>query len=322
MFTAEMKKLGIITIGDDLFVTQMVRLKKGMQEDSATGILIKVNQNGSVKGTIEAIKYARAHGLQVVVSHRSGETLFAGIADLAYAVKAEGIKTGATQPKELFPDENTWVRRNKYLRLVEIAKKVADKVFGLKKEQAFIISADYIKESGIKPVSYLDKLTKSQIIVAGKNAGKIIKLLGLYGADTKDMMIAADPEVALSKAKEMGISIERTTVVLTSKEKIRFSFPVGVTLIAGDGLVPAEELGMAVYSVSKTDASRKGLETLDQKIAAKVITKETKKSLADMLSELNSGMLSFADDAAKLTEDVAKKVAQAESIKEKFLQNI
>lgn len=118
--TVEADKRGILTIGDDLFVTQMPRLEKGLASKAATAILIKVNQNGTVHGTLEVMKRAKRAGMQSVVSHRSGETLDDSIADLALATGALGLKTGDPQPVVDFPDPKTWVRRRKYLRMVEI----------------------------------------------------------------------------------------------------------------------------------------------------------------------------------------------------------
>ena len=110
------------TIGDDLFVTQLPRLNKGIKTKAASAILIKVNQNGTMAGTLEVIKRAREANMHCVVSHRSGETLDDSIADLAYGTAAFGLKTGDPQPPVDFPDEKTWVRRRKYLRLVEIER--------------------------------------------------------------------------------------------------------------------------------------------------------------------------------------------------------
>ena len=124
--TAELKQRGVETIGDDLFVTQLPRLSKGIESEAATAILIKVNQNGSVLGTLEVMKAARRAGMKCVISHRSGETLDDSIADLAYGTGALGLKTGDPQPVVDFPDESTWVRRRKYLRMVEIESKEVD----------------------------------------------------------------------------------------------------------------------------------------------------------------------------------------------------
>lgn len=118
--TKELDKRSVLTIGDDLFVTQKTRLDKGIANHSATAILIKVNQNGTVGGTLDVMKQAKNAGMKTVVSHRSGETLDDSIADLAYATGSLGLKTGDPQPVGDFPDPKTWVRRSKYLRMLAI----------------------------------------------------------------------------------------------------------------------------------------------------------------------------------------------------------
>jgi enolase len=122
VLTAELTKRGVVTIGDDLFVTQLPRLEQGIATKAATAILVKVNQNGSMSGTFEVMKRARSAGMKCVISHRSGETLDASIADIAYATGSMGLKTGDPQPEADFPDQSTWVRRAKYLRMVELEK--------------------------------------------------------------------------------------------------------------------------------------------------------------------------------------------------------
>jgi enolase len=82
-------------IGDDLFVTNPERLKRGIAEKSANAILIKLNQIGSVTETVECVRDAQKAGFSTVISHRSGETEDAFIADLAVALNAGAIKTGA-----------------------------------------------------------------------------------------------------------------------------------------------------------------------------------------------------------------------------------
>ncbi len=82
-------------VGDDLFVTNTQRLKKGIELGAANAILIKVNQIGSLTETLEAIEMAKRAGYAAVVSHRSGETEDTTIADLAVATNAGQIKTGA-----------------------------------------------------------------------------------------------------------------------------------------------------------------------------------------------------------------------------------
>ena len=82
-------------VGDDLFVTNPERLRRGIDEGVANSILVKVNQIGTLTETLEAISLAREHGYTSVISHRSGETEDATIADLAVATNAGQIKTGA-----------------------------------------------------------------------------------------------------------------------------------------------------------------------------------------------------------------------------------
>jgi enolase len=82
-------------VGDDLFVTNPARLRQGIEAGAANSILIKVNQIGTLTETLEAIAVAREAGYTTVISHRSGETEDATIADLAVAVNAGQIKTGS-----------------------------------------------------------------------------------------------------------------------------------------------------------------------------------------------------------------------------------
>jgi len=82
-------------VGDDLYVTNVERLAKGIRMGSSNSILIKVNQIGSLTETLEAIRLAQTHGWSAVVSHRSGETEDTTIADIAVATNAGQIKTGS-----------------------------------------------------------------------------------------------------------------------------------------------------------------------------------------------------------------------------------
>jgi enolase len=82
-------------VGDDLFVTNKIRLKRGIDSGVANSILVKVNQIGSLSETLETMKLAREAGYTTVMSHRSGETEDVTIADLAVATNAGQIKTGA-----------------------------------------------------------------------------------------------------------------------------------------------------------------------------------------------------------------------------------
>ncbi len=97
-------------VGDDLFVTNTERLKKGIENGAGNSILIKLNQIGSVSETMEAIKMAHKAGYTAVVSHRSGETEDTTIADLAVAMNAGQIKTGAPSRSERVAKYNQLLR--------------------------------------------------------------------------------------------------------------------------------------------------------------------------------------------------------------------
>ncbi len=108
-------------VGDDLFVTNTKRLKRGIEERSANSILIKLNQIGTLTETIDAIKMAHDANMTAIISHRSGETEDTTIADLAVATNAGQIKTGSVCRSE---------RTAKYNRLLEIETLLKDSVFG------------------------------------------------------------------------------------------------------------------------------------------------------------------------------------------------
>lgn len=96
-FTEITRQIGekVQIVGDDLFVTNPARLKKGIQQQSANAILIKPNQIGSLSETLLSIRLAQQNGYRTVISHRSGETEDTSIADIAVALNAGQIKTGA-----------------------------------------------------------------------------------------------------------------------------------------------------------------------------------------------------------------------------------
>ena len=97
-------------VGDDFFVTNTERLKKGIKEGCANSILIKLNQIGSLSETIAAIQMANRAGYTAIVSHRSGETEDTTIADLAVALNAGQIKTGAPSRSERVAKYNRLLR--------------------------------------------------------------------------------------------------------------------------------------------------------------------------------------------------------------------
>ncbi|HEX2549999.1 MAG TPA: phosphopyruvate hydratase, partial [Nocardioidaceae bacterium] len=82
-------------VGDDLFVTNPVRLQKGLDLGAANSILVKVNQIGTLTETLDAVSMAQRAGYTTIISHRSGETEDTTIADLAVATDSGQIKTGA-----------------------------------------------------------------------------------------------------------------------------------------------------------------------------------------------------------------------------------
>ena len=102
-------------VGDDLFVTNPERLRRGIESEVANSILIKVNQIGTLSETFEAIRLARGAGFTTVISHRSGETEDTTIADLAVATGAGQIKTGAPSRSD---------RVAKYNRLLRIEEEL------------------------------------------------------------------------------------------------------------------------------------------------------------------------------------------------------
>jgi enolase len=104
-------------VGDDLFVTNVERLRRGIQEGAANAILVKVNQIGTLTETLDAIELARSSGYAAVMSHRSGETEDATIADLAVATNAGQIKTGAPSRSD---------RVAKYNQLLRIEEELGD----------------------------------------------------------------------------------------------------------------------------------------------------------------------------------------------------
>lgn len=115
-------------VGDDLFVTNVARLSDGISKGVANSILIKVNQIGTLTETLDAIQLANRHGYTAVVSHRSGETEDATIADIAVATNAGQIKTGAPSRTD---------RVAKYNQLLRIEEELGDAAVYLGKDAFF-----------------------------------------------------------------------------------------------------------------------------------------------------------------------------------------
>jgi enolase len=97
-------------VGDDLFVTNVHRLRRGINDAAGNSILIKVNQIGTVSETLSAIELARSAGFSSVISHRSGETEDTSIADIAVGTQAGQIKTGAPARGERVAKYNQLLR--------------------------------------------------------------------------------------------------------------------------------------------------------------------------------------------------------------------
>src|SRR5690554_453567 len=112
------KRLGkkVQLVGDDLFVTNTARLAKGIEMGVANSILIKVNQIGTLTEILDAIEMARRAGYTAVISHRSGETEDSTIADIAVAVNAGQIKTGAPSRTDRVAKYNQLLRIEDYLQ--------------------------------------------------------------------------------------------------------------------------------------------------------------------------------------------------------------
>ena len=115
-FTAELGDR-VQIVGDDLFVTNPIRLKRGIDEKSANSILVKVNQIGTLTETLDAVSMAQRAGYTAIISHRSGETEDTTIADLAVATDAGQIKTGAPARSD---------RVAKYNQLMRIEEELGD----------------------------------------------------------------------------------------------------------------------------------------------------------------------------------------------------
>ena len=121
------EKLGksVQLVGDDLFVTNTTRLQRGINEEIANSILIKVNQIGTLTETKEAVNLAKKNNYSSVMSHRSGETEDNTIADLAVALKTGQIKTGSASRSD---------RMSKYNQLLRIEEELGDNAIYLGKD--------------------------------------------------------------------------------------------------------------------------------------------------------------------------------------------
>lgn len=115
-------------VGDDLFVTNVERLQRGIDEDAANALLVKVNQIGTLTETIDSVSLAQLHQMNTVMSHRSGETEDYTIADLAVALNCGQIKTGSASRSD---------RMAKYNQLLRIEESLGDKAIYLGRQLKF-----------------------------------------------------------------------------------------------------------------------------------------------------------------------------------------
>ena len=123
-WTTVTEKLGkkIMLVGDDLFVTNPIRIREGIERKAANALLVKPNQIGTLTETLAAVELAKENGMKIILSHRSGETEDTSIADIAVAVNAGFIKSGAPCRSD---------RTAKYNRLLRIAKESEmDEMYG------------------------------------------------------------------------------------------------------------------------------------------------------------------------------------------------
>ena len=111
------KNTNIQIVGDDLFATNIKRLKRGIEEKSANAILVYLNQIGTVSETLDAISLAQKNDFKTIISHRSGDTEDTFIADLAVATNSSQIKTGSLARSE---------RVAKYNRLLRIEEELGN----------------------------------------------------------------------------------------------------------------------------------------------------------------------------------------------------
>jgi enolase len=107
-------------VGDDLFVTNVTRLERGIKENTANALLVKVNQIGTLTETINAVSMAQNNGYNTIMSHRSGETEDNTIADLAVALNCGQIKTGSASRSD---------RMAKYNQLIRIEEMLAGGIY-------------------------------------------------------------------------------------------------------------------------------------------------------------------------------------------------
>lgn len=307
----EMEELGIGTIGDDLFVSQFTRTKKGIETEAASHVLLKVNQAGSVSLTIDLAKLLNENGIEYVVSHRSGETLDPSIADLAYAIGADALKTGAPQPSEDFSDPQTLVRRNKYLRMVEIEKSPYIK------GKALILSSKVFNRAGVIPAlrEVLEKLD-SEIKIAVYGEDKKVEMLKTLLASNR--IITGDtPEAVRTQLDSMGFQPQNIVLLRTAEDSAVSDIQELVENGIGT-LSTAKALTELLQDLGSKEQFR---EFCDELREEEIITQMSyDKNIETLLSDL--GETPFIIPDMKLTEHVAATINAAQQATDEFMDQI
>ena len=116
-------------VGDDLFVTNVTRLQQGIDKGIANGLLVKVNQIGTITETINAVTLAQHNGYNTIMSHRSGETEDTTIADLAVALNCGQIKTGRASRTDRMAKYNQLIRIEELLGVFRSLSKRKDQIW-------------------------------------------------------------------------------------------------------------------------------------------------------------------------------------------------
>jgi uracil phosphoribosyltransferase len=257
ILTKELKDRGVLLVGDDLFVTQIGRLSKGVEQGAGTAILIKPNQNGTIIGTIDTMEFGLKNSMEEIASHRSGETLDSALADLAVGFRTYAIKTGAPQPESEYPNPEEWERRNKYLRKIEIQEQEAQL------QKAIIIGPEFFTAGGtVNALKQMLALNRQISIV-------------LYGPSSESIKaLMADKSI---------ITAETLTDAVTMLKS--FDYPAKNIVLLGS--VAADEAD-TVKDIKQIPVTN-GIESLVEALNSLLADKETQAAFA----EFNKAMSDF-----------------------------
>lgn len=214
-FRAQTAELGrtIQIVGDDLYVTNPELIARGIAERTTNAVLIKLNQIGTVTETVAAIDACRAAGWNYIVSHRSGETDDAFIADFAVAMGGGQIKAGAPCRTE---------RLAKYNRLLEIEREVAGQTFYTSPFGAFRPTAAPAAVSapsalaGREIVAVIEEAaTARRCLTVAQRAARLANSLALAA-----LHVCADPAKLIAAAEEVDMQMLRETKEGTAQERL------------------------------------------------------------------------------------------------------